>query len=404
MNRSYNKDYNSRVAEESYSSLPNNKIPTPEKINVLQLLKEHRLNNSPTLSDDHPNRDSTDNLDSPKLRTKTKMILEAHENLSENIIQNTFKAVDASTIKIEDRDLQVELELGKLTLHRLEKKVETCLQSSRDTLSLNAQLSENVLNLLHSERLSASSLSPNRPRPESKENEKPHLPTFYCEKNGEFNKGSPDLKKLKNYVSKMTKNVSFEDNKELSSSKEFQTTGRLESHFSFNGQTEESPRKNWENKRNKENNCYCNGINFFQGRKLLVKDSNDQGRGYLVKPIEILSIQKVEPIIIHPTRKPSQQRIKSKFVEGLKTEEDEENDHEHEHDGILHRLHSEENSRMNTSELDKSRKENSRVFVNNILEYMQNKSRGSPFGETSRTHFSHLEKTDSKSSFQNVEE
>jgi len=377
-------------------------MPTPEKINVLQLLKEHRLNNSPTLSDDHPNRDSVENLESPKLSTKMQTILQAHGNLSENIIQNAFKVVDDSRIKVEDRDLEVELELGKLKLQHLEKKIETHLQSSKDTLTLNAQLSENVLNLLHSEKISCSSLSPNRPRSESKEN---HLPTFYSEKReDEEKKKSPDLKKLKNYVSKMAKNVSFEDNREF-------LTARLGSenpnvsgnHFSFNAQTEESPRKNWENKRSRENMCSCNGVNLFQGRKLFVKDLNGQGKGYLVKPIEVLSIQKIEPIIIHPIRKPSQQRIKSKFVEGLKTEEDEENDHDH--GGIHHRLHSEENSHVNTSDLERSRKENSRgVFVNNILEYMQNKSRGSPFGETSKTHFPHIEKTDSKSSFQNIEE
>jgi len=89
-------------------------------------------------------------VESPKLSNKMQMILQSNVNLSESIIQNTFKAVDASRIKLEDRDLQVELEITELKLHHLEKKLEGCLQSSKSTLSMNAKLSENVSKILHS--------------------------------------------------------------------------------------------------------------------------------------------------------------------------------------------------------------------------------------------------------------
>jgi len=88
--------------------------------------------------------DLASQMASPKLSNKMQMILQSNVNLSESIIQNTYKAVDASRIKLENKDLQVELEITELKLHHLDKKMEECLQSSKNTLNLNAKVSENV--------------------------------------------------------------------------------------------------------------------------------------------------------------------------------------------------------------------------------------------------------------------
>jgi len=351
----------------------------PERVKVLDILQNRLSGCSSNYTSVKTVNIDIQQLESPKLSVKMQRNLEANGNLSENIIQNALKVIDASRVKdTEERDLKVELEIGHLKLHHLEKKVENCLQSSKDTLAMNAQLSGNVLNLLSSTSEKISSISPRDPLKEKEEVQKGpehYIPTF-CNENIVNKKNS-----LKRYVSQMTKNhdVSFEGSRE--SSRELLALRQIdvknpnvsESCFSFNEQNPPSENKKGQNDEKKGKVCYCNGINFFQKRKILVCSWNQQEKGYLIKPQETLSVQRLEPIIIHPPSKSSDQKVKSKFVECLRTEGD-----------ASDSMNENVSPVLNNSELERSRKENSKGgFVNNIMEYIHNQSRGSPYADRS---------------------
>lgn len=113
-------------------------LPDASQNSMLIPLQEQCLETS------MPFEDLIGQLESPKLSDKMQMIFNSNVNLSESIMKNTFRAVDESRVKLEDKDLQVELEISELKLHHLEKKVEGCLASSKNTLAMNAQLSQNV--------------------------------------------------------------------------------------------------------------------------------------------------------------------------------------------------------------------------------------------------------------------
>ena len=101
-----------------------------------------------------PLEDIIGQIGSPKLSDKMQMILASNANFSESIIKSSFKAVDESRIKLENRDLQIELEISELKLQNLDKKVDGCLESSKNALAFNAKLSQNTMKILSPSRKS----------------------------------------------------------------------------------------------------------------------------------------------------------------------------------------------------------------------------------------------------------
>ena len=84
-------------------------------------------------------------------------------NLSESIINSAAKAIEDSTVKLGDKDLHTELQLGELKLSTLDKKIDECLENSRKALSMNDICSQRANNILSPERrilLDSSTTSP----------------------------------------------------------------------------------------------------------------------------------------------------------------------------------------------------------------------------------------------------
>jgi len=102
-------------------------------------------------------------------------------NLGENIVKSTIQSVNDARMKIDDKDIQVELEISELKLHDLSKRIDECLQSSKRTLVISNKLSQNASRIMSPSKNSISSYQdvglpgPNEPQEKTQSKLPDHL-------------------------------------------------------------------------------------------------------------------------------------------------------------------------------------------------------------------------------------
>ena len=102
---------------------------------------------------------------SPRLSEKLNKNLNMNMDLTETIMNGASKVITESIVKIGDKDLQTELQLGELKLNKLEEKLTQCLENSRRTLSMTELFSQARNGLLSTNeiiQLGSAIASPNR--------------------------------------------------------------------------------------------------------------------------------------------------------------------------------------------------------------------------------------------------